>query len=765
MRGYWHFTALSVAISILTIMYDHYWFLLGYFLWLFYLFYHERLGKLPLLISLIFFLFFSFYIPSKEKMANSMSMTSTQQQTFKGKIVRPLSISEKKVDFLLQDERSNNKYLIIFFPEENNSKSLKENYSRLASGASCEITGKIDMPGESRNPGQFDFRDYLLAQGITHQMIVKSLEDIHCEGSSFLNQIYSVRTNLIYFVSQTISTETAGWLNALVLGDDFQLDEEVVELFQRWGLSHILAISGLHIGLIVGLVYFLIVKLNIVTKERAQWIMIFFLPLYAIIAGGQPSVWRASTMVLMFIILNKIKLKFSVTDTLSIVFLLLIFFDKYIVYHVGFQLSFIVTFGLVVSRQLISNTNSSFFQVLQISFISQMMILPLQFAYFSTFQPLSILLNVLVVPYFSLFVIPLMFLLLLFSSFPHFLIAMVDIFFANIQHLFLFVIKYIDRIADFPIIIGDFPIVFAVIYYCLFYLFMRNLQNEKRLEAFKYGFLLTGLIFCIACRPYFSPIGTVTMLDIGQGDAFVIELPYRRGVFLIDAGASFSFTDFTPTNKVYKQVIKPYLYSRGITKIDAILLSHEDIDHMGSVPYLIENMKVDEIIISNYYELEHEQALLWEKQGVEVRRVDPNENITIKGQPFQVLGSMTDKNSENENSLVLYTELGGKRWLFTGDIGKETEKELVRTYDQLSIDILKVGHHGSRTSTDPSFIEKVQPDYALISVGINNSYGHPAMEVLETLESGRVQILRTDESGAVQFRFKKNHGTFFRYLP
>src|SRR5699024_10525890 len=127
--------------------------------------------------------------------------------------------------------------------------------------------------------------------------------------------------------------------------DDSGIDEDVTGLFQKWSLSHILAISGLHVGLVVGLLYLLLVKLNIVTKEKAEWLMICFLPFYVLLAGGEPSVKRACGMVLLFIILNKIKLRFSVTDTLSIVFLLLIIFDKFIVYHAGFQLSFAVTFG------------------------------------------------------------------------------------------------------------------------------------------------------------------------------------------------------------------------------------------------------------------------------------------------------------------------------------------------------------------------------------------------------------------------------------
>lgn len=764
MKGYWHIAALSVVVSICTIIFQNYWFVIALFLWLFYLFYNGRLGKLPLLIALAFFLFFCFYIPTIDKTTNPTYINDAQQQTFRGKIIRPLFLSSSKVDFIINDELSDEKLLIIYFPNE--EKTLhRSKLKELAYGATCKISGQIDQPNVSRNPGQFDFYHYLKSQGISDQIIVNTLEDIQCEGSSFLNNIYSFRTNLLYFVSESMSPETAAWLSALVLGDDSQLDENIVDLFQRWGLSHILAISGLHVGLIVGLVYFIIVKLNIVTKEKAQWIMICFLPAYALIAGGQPSVWRASTMVLIFIVLNKFKLKLSVTDALSIVFILLILFDQYIVYHVGFQLSFAVTFGLVLSKDLISRTQSSLYQGLQISFISQMMILPLQFSYFSLFQPLSILVNVIVVPYFSFIVIPLMFLMLLLSPVFHGLITLFDTLFTNMQYMFIEFLEFIDKIANYPIVIGDFPIMMTVIYYCMFYLFMHYFQRGKLGKAFKYGVFLTSLIIFLTLRPYFSPVGTVTMLDIGQGDTFVIELPYRRGVFLVDAGARFSFTDFEPTNKVYKSVIKPYLYSRGITKIDAVFISHEHVDHMGSVEFLVADMNVNQIIISHYYELHVDQAHSWEKYGAEIMRVDAGKSIVIGDQLFHVLGPTVNQYSANENSMILYTELGGMDWLFTGDIDKATERELVNNDHQLSVDILKVAHHGSDTSTDPLFIKEINPVYGLISLGVNNSYGHPAKEVLETLEEEGVHILRTDEHGAVQFKYKNNEGTFFKYLP
>src|SRR5690625_2872167 len=216
-----------------------------------------------------------------------------------------------------------------------------------------------------------------------------------------------------------------------------------------------------------------------------------------------------------------------------------------------------------------------------------MMILPLQFAYFHTFQPLSILLNLIVVPYFSLFVIPLMFILIIMMPFFTPIIHLIDQFFVSIQSIFTILLEFFDQIFYYPFILGDFPILFTIVYYILFYLCMKRGQLNHLKKSFKYGCAVVLLIVCLSVRPYMSATGMVTMLDMGQGDVFVIELPYRKGVFFIDAGATFSFEDFKPTDQVYEQIIRPYLYSRGIGHVDAIFLSHAHGDHNGSVPFMV----------------------------------------------------------------------------------------------------------------------------------------------------------------------------------
>src|SRR5699024_1689605 len=287
----------------------------------------------------------------------------------------------------------------------------------------------------------------------------------------------------------------------------------------------------------------------------------------------------------------------------------------------------------------------------------------------------------------------------------------------------------------------------------------------KMKKAFLYGIAVTTVMVAICLKPYFSPDGTVTMLDIGQGDAFVVELPYRKGVIMIDAGATFSFNDMEASNRNYEQIIKPYLQSRGIHQIDVLFLTHEDVDHIGSTPFIAEEMNVEKVVISDYFEMPHDLAHILQERNVPMEIVTRGDQVQISDHPIYVLGPGQNYDSPNDNSLILYTKLGGKYWVFTGDISKEQEQDLIKTYPKLTVDVLKIAHHGSKTSSDEGFISHIKPDYGLIPAGVNNRYGHPAEEVINVLEENSVRILRSDEHGAVQYRYKHQEGTFYRFLP
>lgn len=759
MKGYWHIVALSALVAAISVLFEWNLFILM-FLWLAYLFANQRLKLLPLLLSIISYLFFFYYLPQVE--AEIPSQKNSSASTFlQGKIIRPPIIQENKVELVVEVDTTADKVLVIYFPDE---QITPEETALLKYGAECIVQGKIEYPEGASNPGEFDYRQFLLKREIMKQVVIHDLSDIDCVGASFWHRFIYLRQLLLRQAPENISNFTAAWVNALVLGDDSKIDRSVIRLFQDWGLSHILAISGLHIGIVVGLVYFLLIKTSAMTKEKAELVVLLFLPLYALIAGGEPSVLRASAMVVLFITLRRMKISMTALDVISIVFLLLLLFDRFIIYHIGFQFSFLVTFGIILTRKWLTRVSSSFYQVLIISFISQMVILPIQLHYFSLFQPLSILLNLVIIPYFSAFVIPLMFFFLLFSFLPESLLHAFDRLFMGIHDKVLLFIEFVDHYFNYPLYVSDLPVAFFICYYFCLVVGLVYVERGRLKEAFIGFSLLTLVLTGYAAVPYFSAEGTVTMLDIGQGDAFIIELPYREGVIMIDAGASFSYTDMEASPTVYERIIKPYMRFRGIHEIDALFISHGDLDHFGSLEFMLDDRVVKEVYVSDYHVFESKLMQQLVDHQVPIYRLKVGSTVHIKGQPFMVVSPGKDKQDANENSLVLRAEIGGRSWLFTGDISKKEELEIMKRYP-VQADIIKIAHHGSNTSSDPLFLQSLQSNAAFISVGRGNSYGHPTKEVIETLEELGIRIFRTDEHGAVQYIFGKDGSWFKTFFP
>ncbi|HIS29284.1 MAG TPA: DNA internalization-related competence protein ComEC/Rec2 [Candidatus Avamphibacillus intestinigallinarum] len=758
MKGYWHIVALGI---IMIQFYDHFdniWFIGIFLCWLMLLFSLKRLPFKPFMVTLC--CMGAIYAYDVEEITVSKEVKTDKQVTLEGVVKSTVSKNEKKLRFVFALTNSKQKVSVIYFPT-----SKKPQYPKtIRHGATCNITGKWDKPQMATNPGQFDFQKYLEKQQITEQFIISSLEDVQCEGSSYLQSLYDIRNHLFEKTARQLSDTTTSWLHALLIGSTDLLDEDLVELFREWGLSHILAISGLHVGLITSIMYMVLVKTNILTRESATWLLIVFLPMYAVIAGGAPSVWRSSLMVVMALLCQKYTQRLHTVDIISIVCILLLLIFPQNIFHVGFQFSFLVTIALLLSRQWILNTRSRWMQAFRISFISQMAILPIQLMYFYQFQPLSIVLNIVVIPYFSVFVIPLLCIILvcMLIGFP-FVMAL-DSLFVSVHELFLHILQLTTSHISTLLLPGKIPLLFILIYYVLLFVMMYFIHHIRLKRAFITGVCIILLLLYIPIRPYLSAEGSVTMLDIGQGDAIVIELPYRKGVMFIDAGATFSFEDHKPTEKVFENVIKPYLYERGIQHIDAVFLSHEDLDHDGSVPFMLQKFSIDEIIVSPYYQPSDMMLDAWKLYGAKVNIVEAGKDYTIKGQRFKVLTPLIETDSANENSLVLHAKFAGKDFIFTGDIGVATEKQIMQSYPNLPIDVLKVGHHGSKTSTGEEFVKFYQPAFGMISVGRHNRYGHPAKQVIDVLEQENVHVLRTDKMGAIQFRFKEDEGYFYHFL-
>ncbi|MDL4841479.1 DNA internalization-related competence protein ComEC/Rec2 [Aquibacillus rhizosphaerae] len=760
MKGYWHLLMLAMVVAILATSFDIIYFCFIYLIWLYILFRKKRIKLLHVVASMLFILIGLLYFSNVSNSINNLDVT--QPHSYFGKITSEISNTSAKTTFTFQDTKSDNNILITFFKGTN---GVDNKLTSAKTGATCVINGKVEMPPQSKNPGQFDYHNYLIKQNINYQLSIEKPEDVLCTGESPLHSIYQLRENTLARTEKTLNSFTNQWLQALLLGETNNFSGEIKELFQRWNLSHLLAISGLHVGLLVSCCYFLFVKAQLLTREKARFLLLIFLLIYPLLSGGAPSVWRASMMTFLgFIILTR-NIKLPLTDIISVVFLTFIIFNKMYVYQLGFQFSFIVTIAILLSKRIITLDGSKALSLLKISFISLMSLLPFQIYNFFFFNPLSIVINLFFVPYFTLFVIPYMLLLMVIILVFPFLSPTFEYVFEVIHRTVLSILETLDSVVYFPWITGRFPLQIFIPYYVILFIFMGYLIKKKSKQAFTYGCLLVVLLLFVSIQPYLNPKGTVTMLDVGQGDSTVIELPYRRGVIIIDAAGSVENDFQTPSDKIYNQVIKPYLYSRGISTIDALVFSHEDHDHIGSASFLLDDFKVKQIISSEYFVFSNDLTQKISSNNIEILKMKSGNKLTVSDHVFHVVSPDKVYGSTNANSLVLLTELGGLTWLYTGDIDNEVEKSLIDLYPNMKFDILKVAHHGSSSSTSSEFLEVTNPKIALISVGENNRYGHPSKDVLHRLIEHNIDIYRTDGKGAIQYIFLDKKGTFQTKLP
>ncbi|WP_175990976.1 DNA internalization-related competence protein ComEC/Rec2 [Bacillus sp. Marseille-Q1617] len=648
------------------------------------------------------------------------------------------------------------------------SENQVEPAETLKPGLTCSISGKLEEPLQNSNPNQFNYKRYLYERGIHWVLQVDSFHECQTKGE-WKYLLVQWRFAGLKFIESRFPSETVGVTQALVFGETSRVSEEMMNSYRALGIVHLLAISGLHVGLIFGMVYFILLRLGI-TRENSLWISVVFLLFYIVITGGAPPVIRASSMMIILILSRKSPFKISILDSLSIVFMGLLFRNPFLVFDIGFQLSFAVSFCLVLSsRSILISTASQQIQLFKVTVIAQLSSLPIIIFHFYEFSLIGFLTNLLFVPLFSFIVLP----MALSTFFMELLVT------GGVQWLtksYGLMVKGIDAFASLlsglplnTMIVGKPHGLVIVCYVLLILNVFKNLESGVwRLPST----ILFGFVLLHAAWNQFNPYGEVVFIDVGQGDSTLIDLPYNGGTYLIDTGGAIEFPreeweKKTRSFTVGEDVILPFLKSKGITGLDKLILTHGDVDHIGGTEELIENIKINEILITpNSQEKKEMMEIISiaDKKGIPVKEVQAPYGWEAKHHTFHILSPQDDDYEGNNDSLVVYSELGGLEWLFTGDLEEKGEREFVDSYD-IDASVLKIGHHGSDTSTSEEFLEEIGPSVAVISAGRNNRFGHPHPDVIRRLKNQEVMIHTTAEHGALTYRFLGKQGTFSAQLP
>ncbi|WP_438311056.1 DNA internalization-related competence protein ComEC/Rec2 [Sporosarcina sp. FA9] len=574
------------------------------------------------------------------------------------------------------------------------------------------------------------------------------------------NSVYSrlshQRQRVKMHINSTFPKQLITEAEALLIGDRSGMDETEATIYKRLGITHLFAISGLHVGLLAFMFRELLLRLSF-RKGTVDLLLIVMLPLYAVLAGGAPSVWRAVSVTTFVLLGSFFGLKIRLDNALAISAIVFISIQPFVLFQPGFQLSYLAAFSLVLSSKILARAKTAIGISFLVTSISQLSLYPILLFHFYEISLSSFFVNLFYVPLYSLVILPINIILLVVT----WLSASLSTF------LFLIYVPFRECIAFLSTWLSSLPyqlwtpgklstIEMVCIVAGVLYFFVKCEEGVKT-HNFLIFVLLPALI--IHFMPYLDGTLKVTFLDVGQGDSAVVELPYRKAVYLIDTGGTVSIGENnwkTPEKsfEVGRKVVVPYLKGRGIKKIDKLIISHAHLDHMGGADEILEEITVNEIHITPGSEEE--------KEMVDLLRVAKIKKVPIlsmkdgirwtEGQiPFNYMSPQDEDYVGNDSSLVLLMRAPGLSFLFTGDLEKEGERKFIKKYGNLDFGriLLKGGHHGSRTSSTEPFINTLRPEFTIFSAGRNNMYRHPHEDVLERFIDLGYQTMSTAENGTI----------------
>lgn len=583
-------------------------------------------------------------------------------------------------------------------------------FNNLSYGDKIKVTGVLKEPSTNNIFNNFNYKKYLYNKKIYYIIEASKIDKIQNNN----NHIYTIK-NLLY--TRINSLKSSNYIKALLFGDN-KLDKEIKTSYQINGISHLFSVSGFHINFITSIIYFYLDRVTY--NKKIKYITVdIFLVLYLVLCNTT-SLLRCTVMNILLSINHLLKLDIKKIDIVLLTLILCIIINPFIIYDIGFIYSYAISFFLILYKNKYK-TNNKLLKIIYISLISFLVSLPINIYTSYEINFLSIILNIIIVPIVSLILLPLSLLTLIFPILDNILYLITSI----LEKISL----YTSNINIFKLILSKPSIILIIIYYLVIILILSKNKH--------YYLILILLIFHKTIPLYNSNL-EVVMFDVGEADSMLISTPSKKVNILIDTGRGIDINN-----------IIIYLKSIGISKLNYLIITHGDEDHIGGALYLIDNFKVDNVILNkgDYTELEVE--LITHLKNKNIKYTNNINKIPLLGSYMYLLNTKKFSN-ENDNSIVTYFEYQKYKFLFMGDSSSKTEEYLINNYNLTNISFLKVGHHGSNTSSSTHFINKINPKVSLISVGRNNFYHHPNKEVLTNLSNS--VIYRTDINKSIKIK-------------
>lgn len=596
-------------------------------------------------------------------------------------------------------------------------------------GSSVIVKGKLVSPKNNTVPYLFNYKKYLYNKRVYYTLKIDNIKILKENSNPFIK----LKNRVIKHVN---SYKDSTYLYAFILGKTELISDEVLTSYRENGISHLFALSGLHVSIFSSILLFILKKLRF--KEILNYVLIFiFLLLFSFITGFSPSILRA-TLLFFLLSINKVfYLNIRTLDILYLVFIILVIINPFIIYNLSFILSFTAAFFLIFSSDLLKGKNY-FVSLFKVSLLSYFASLPLSIYYFGDTNLLGTILNLVFVPLVSFVVFPLTLLTFIISKFYSILNITTNL----LESLSLLFNKF-KIIIYFPRI----NLIFVFIYLSILMLYIKF---KKKICLY----LIIVLLIFFKIRPYMDNNTYIYYLDVGQGDSILVVTQHLNKTILIDTGGIVSFNENYKSNIVKNKTI-PFFRRIGINKVDYLFLTHGDYDHAGEANELLSNFCVKKVFI-NKGNINNIEKKINNKEVLRLKNF-VIDNIKVNSLNNNVF------NNENDDSTILLFNIYDYKFLFMGDASIKTEEYLLNNYILPNVDILKVGHHGSYTSTSTDFINVIKPKYSVISVGENNMYKHPNKSVLDILDN--TKLFRTDVDGTIEVKISKKRYKIKTYVP
>lgn len=710
-----------------------------------------------ILFGIVSYFYVQTVMPMQATKIQVKEITWTDIYRINGQYIRGFAISEdgEKWYVQLKIRTENEKYMLT---------------QRSVAGMVFRVDAKEVEKRPASHAFAFDMNSYIKSNGAVGQMAVETYQITH-QKKNFVTYMAEKRFSMKQHIQTTFPMSLQAEAEALLIGSREQMPSDMQDAYQTLGITHLFAISGLHVALLALLVYESMIRIGI-RRETANLVLIIALPLYAFIAGGAPSVWRSvsvTEIVLLSLLFGK---KLAIDDAFSLSIIGFVLLTPWVLFQIGFQLSYLAAFSLIYSSILLKKSSSYMMQSFVITALCQLIVYPILLFQFYEISISSFLANLVFVPLFSFIILPinLFFLLLtiLSTTFSQILFQLYE--------------PLRSLLGDFILYLGGLPLqmwnpmqpslLLVFIAYITVIFFFISFERQKWLILSV--FLLLLPIGAMHVRPYLDSSTKITFLNVGQGDCIVIEMPYRKEVIMIDTGGLLRFEQdaWKTGNEIYevgRQIVVPFLKGKGITKIDTLVITHADADHMEGAEEILQEVRVGEIHITpGSTHKDGMQDLMEEVREQQIPLIEKGagEQIDSSYFQFQYIYPMDSIYEGNNDSLVLSMQNHYFHGLFMGDLEKEGELELVSRYKRALKDIalLKIGHHGSKTSSEQSFLALTHPDLAIITAGFGNRFGHPHPDVVERLEALQIPFLQTGRDGTIEVEITKT-GDIFVTIP